>query len=199
MALRSPFRRRCACSCESALESWKSRKTRPPTALTAATARAPAGPALALAGGPRLPLRRGSARRDFAGRSCTTSHSAKSAAATKKKYNAKPGVRGDTDTRPCPKQLQRLKHHALASRQEYKRLVVAPSIFPPTCPCGPSARCTCSPAMHGGRRGREHRENLRRLHRGGAEYVGQQRRDASVAKIFVKSVVKFLGASSSSS
>ena len=28
---------------------------------------------------------------------------------------------------------------------------------------------------------------------GGAEYVGQQRRDASVAKIFVKSVVKFLG------
>ena len=83
MALRSPFRRRCACSCESALESWKSRKTRPPAALTAATARAPAGPALALAGGPRLPLRRGSARRDFAGRSCTTSPSAKSAAATK--------------------------------------------------------------------------------------------------------------------
>lgn len=39
-------------------------------------------------------------------------------------------ARGRHGTRPCPRQLQRLKHHALESRQEYKRLVVAPSIFP---------------------------------------------------------------------
>jgi len=120
---------RYACSCEAALGELHVQKNRPPAALAAATARGPAGPALALAGGPRLPLRRGSAPRNFAGRSCTTSPSAKSTA-TRTSTTPQSLARGRHGTRPCPRQLQRLKHHALESRQEYKRLVVAPSIFP---------------------------------------------------------------------
>ena len=45
----------------------------------------------------------------------------------------KPRRAGDTKYAFCPQQLQRLKYYALASRQEYKRLVVAPSLFLAAC------------------------------------------------------------------
>ena len=90
-------------------------------------------PAVALEFGPGIPLRRGSASGDFAGRSRATSRSANSAVDNHLSSPCKPWRAGGTKYAFCPQQLQRLKDYALASRQEYKWLVVDPSLFLAAC------------------------------------------------------------------
>ena len=91
-------------------------------------------PAVALEFGPGIPLRRGSASGDFAGRSRATSRSANSAVDNLfSPYKPKPWRAGGTKYAFCPQLLQRLKDYALASRQEYKWLVVDPSLFLAAC------------------------------------------------------------------
>ena len=117
-------------------------------------------PAVALEFGPGIPLRRGSASGDFAGLSRATSGSANSAVDSLSSP-CKPWRAGGTKYAFCPQQLQRLKDYALASRQEYKWLVVDPT----------------TAAARTRRRHEVRRELRRELRReGGQEHVDVRRR-----------------------